>query len=129
MAFNVSKKHPNSESESDRYGSAEPASKSYLGKTLEIKGEITSDEILTVEGKIIGNINISKTLNIGKNGFVDGEIKAEIVKIEGRAEGDIQASTKLHISSKGVFSGTIKSDKLVIEEGAVFQGKANMEEK
>lgn len=104
------------------------ASSSYLGKTLKIKGEISSDEYLTVEGQVTGNINITKTLVIGKDGYVDGEITAEVVKIDGKAKGSITASEKLEISSRGHFHGNIKSEKLVIEEGAVFQGNANQDE-
>jgi cytoskeletal protein CcmA (bactofilin family) len=127
MAFNPSKKE--TRVDYNAYASQETATHSYLGKTLKIKGEITSDEFLTVEGEVKGNINISKTLTIGKSGYVDGEITAEKVKIEGRAKGKITASDKLEISTNGNFQGNIKSDKLVIEEGAVFQGNANMEEK
>lgn len=104
------------------------ASSSYLGKTLKIKGEISSEEYLTVEGEVTGNINITKTLTIGKEGYVDGEITAEVVKIDGKAKGSITASEKLEISSRGNFHGNIKSEKLVIEEGAVFQGNANQDE-
>lgn len=108
--------------------SSQSISRSYLGKTLKIKGEITSAEFLTVEGEVKGNINVSKTLTIGKNGFVDGEITAEVVKLDGRAQGSITAKEKLEISSKGNFTGNIKSEKLVIAKGAIFQGKANMDE-
>ena len=101
---------------------------SYLGKSMRIKGKITSDEYLTVEGQVEGNINISKTLTIGKNGYVNGKIDAEVVKIDGKAEGNIIAASKLEITSHGTFQGTIKSDKLVIEEGAIFKGKVNAEE-
>lgn len=101
---------------------------SYLGKTMKIKGKITSDEYLTVEGEIEGNVDISKTLTIGKDGYVNGMINADVVKIDGKAEGNITASRKLEISSAGTFQGTLKSDKLVIEEGAVFKGKVNTEE-
>jgi cytoskeletal protein CcmA (bactofilin family) len=127
MAFNPSKKE--TRVDYNAYASQETSAHSYLGKTLKIKGEITSDEFLTVEGEVKGNINISKTLTIGKSGYVDGEITAEKVKIEGRAKGKITASDKLEISSNGNFQGNIKSNKLVIEEGAVFQGNANMEDK
>ncbi len=128
MAFNVKK---NSRDEISNYtppSPSNPSPGSYLGKSLQITGEITSDEQLTIEGKIKGNINISKTLTIGKNGYVDGKITAEVVKIDGKAEGDITATEKLEISSNGVFSGNLKSEKLVIAEGAVFQGKANMDD-
>ena len=125
MAFGSDRKDGSTE-----YGgsfSTETPSRSYLGKTLKIKGEISSDEYLTVEGEVKGNINITKTLTIGKDGYVDGEITAEVVKIDGKARGNITASNKLEISSNGQFVGNLKSEKLVIEEGAVFQGNANQE--
>lgn len=120
MVFNTSSKSDGLTSDS-----IESRSGSYIGKTMQIKGEIVSDEYLTVEGKVQGNIEISKTLTIGKNGYIDGVIKAEEVRIDGKAEGTITANTKLQISSTGDFYGSIKSKKLVIEEGAIFRGKVN----
>lgn len=119
---------PGSFDGSSAYAPPDASSGSYLGKTLKIKGEITSDEILTVEGTVEGNLNISRTLTIGKDGHVEGEIKAQQVKIHGTAEGNVEATEKLEISSNGNFSGTVRSDTLVIEEGAVFRGKVNVEE-
>jgi cytoskeletal protein CcmA (bactofilin family) len=125
MAFNTYKK--------DEYPgvggfSTSRSSMSYLGKSMKIKGKISSDEYLTVEGQVEGNIEISKTLTIGKDGCVNGTINADIVKLDGQAEGNITAASKLEIASSGTFQGTIKSDKLVIEEGATFKGKVNVED-
>jgi len=125
MAFNSYKK--------DEYPglggfSSSRSSMSYLGKSMKIKGKISSDEYLTVEGQVEGNIEISKTLTIGKNGYVNGTINADIVKLDGKAEGNITAATKLEIASTGTFQGTIRSDKLVIEDGATFKGKVNVED-
>lgn len=125
MAFNSYKK--------DEYpgagglSSSQP-SMSYLGKSMKIKGKISSDEYLTVDGHIEGNIDIRKTLTIGKNGYVNGTINADVVKLDGTVEGNITAANKLEIASSGTFQGTIKSDKLVIEEGATFKGKVNQED-
>ena len=125
MAFNPGKK--NIGDDYDEYGSVDSAAHSYLGKTIKIDGEISCDEFLTVEGDIKGNIKVSKALTIGKNGHVKGEIEAKDVKIIGKAEGNINASGKLEISAKGNFKGSLTSDKLIIEEGAVFKGKANLD--
>lgn len=120
--------NPGKRNEFDEYGSAEPDDKSHLGKTIKIKGEISCDEFLLIEGEVKGNIKVNNTLTIGRNGYVKGEIDAKEVKIVGKAEGSIAASERLEISSEGNFSGSIKSDKLVIEEGAVFKGKANLDD-
>jgi cytoskeletal protein CcmA (bactofilin family) len=128
MAVNTIKK--DSRGNYDEYNSStsKPMSHSYLGKTLKIKGQISTDEFLTVEGEVKGNIKTSKTVTIGKSGYVDGKITAEKVKVDGRAKGSIIASDKLEISSSGNFHGDLKSERLVIEEGALFQGNANMDD-
>ena len=128
MAFSASKKETSGNYDEYTSSTSEPISHSYLGKTLKIKVQITTDEFLTVEGEVKGNIKTSKTLTIGKSGYVDGKITAKKVKVEGRAKGSIKASDKLEISSSGNFQGNLKSDKLVIEEGALFQGNANMDD-
>ena len=128
MAFSASKKETSGDYDEYTPSTSVPISHSYLGKTLKIKGQITTDEFLTVEGEVKGNIKTSKTLTIGKGGYVDGKITAKKVKVEGRAKGSITASDKLEISSSGNFQGNLKSDKLVIEEGALFQGNANMDD-
>lgn len=125
MAFNPGKN--NIKDDYGDYSSLDTSAQSYLGKTIKVDGEITCDEFLTVEGNVTGNVKVSKTLTIGENGYVKGEIEAKDVKIIGKAEGNINASGKLEISAKGNFKGSIKSDKLVIEEGAIFKGKANMD--
>jgi len=118
----------NTGSELNRYGTQPAETQSFLGKTIQIKGEITCDEALTIEGEVKGNIKVNKILTIGKTGQVKGEIDAREVRIIGKVEGSIVASERLAISPEGNFSGNIKTDKLVIEEGAVFKGKVNLED-
>jgi cytoskeletal protein CcmA (bactofilin family) len=124
MAFNSYKK----DGYTGMAGFSSSQGMSYLGKTMKIKGKISSDEFLTVEGHIEGNIDMSKTLTIGREGYVNGEINADMVRIDGKAEGNIIAARKLEIASSGTFAGTLKAEKLVIEEGATFKGKVNVEE-
>ncbi len=98
---------------------------SFIGKTMDIKADIVSDEDVTIEGKVTGNIDVSKTLTIGENGVVKADIKAAIVRIIGQAKGTIIASEKVEILSRGRYSGNIDSQKLVVSEGAMLNGNIN----
>jgi len=100
---------------------------SYIGETMNIKADIISDENVTVEGKITGNIDISKTLTIGKRGIVKADIKAAVVRIIGEAKGNIVASEKVEILAQGRYTGNIQSQKLVVEEGAILNGNINQQ--
>lgn len=125
MAFSTSKR--NGEGSYDNYGS--PSSgKSFFGKTMKIDGEITSDEDLTVEGEVTGKLDISKTLTIGNEGHVNGEISAAVVRISGEAEGQLVASEKLEIDAHGKYSGNIKAERIVVAEGAQMKGTVNVKD-
>ena len=105
------------------------ASSSFIGETMVIEADITSDEDIIIEGKVKGNINVSKILTIGKSGKVKADIKAAVVRIIGEAKGNIIASHKVEILAQGRYTGNIQSQKLVVEEGAILNGNINKEKK
>lgn len=100
---------------------------SFIGQTMNIKADITSDEDVTIEGRVNGNIRVSKTLTIGGHGNVTADMKAAVVRIIGVAKGNIIASEKVEILSRGRYTGNIQSQKLVVAEGAVLNGHINQE--
>jgi cytoskeletal protein CcmA (bactofilin family) len=102
---------------------------SFIGETMVIEADIKSDEDIIVEGKVKGNISVSKTLTIGKSGKVKADIKAAVVRIIGEAKGNIIASEKVELLSLGRYTGSIQSQKLVVEEGAILNGSINQEKK
>lgn len=102
---------------------------SFIGETMVIDADITSDEDIIIEGKVKGNISVSKTLTIGKSGKVKAKIKAAVVRIIGEAKGNIIASEKVELLSLGRYTGNIQSQKLVVEEGAILNGNINQEKK
>lgn len=106
----------------------QPSAASFIGKTMNIEGGLVSDEDLTIEGRVKGTIEVSKTLTIGRYGDVTADINARVVKIIGKARGNIVASDKVEILSEGRYNGNIMSEKLVVAEGAVLIGNINQEE-
>ena len=100
---------------------------SFIGETMEIEADITSNEDIIIEGKVSGNITVSKTLTIGKSGKVKADIKAAVVRIIGEAKGNIIAADKVEILSLGRYTGNIQSKKLVVAEGAILNGNINQQ--
>ena len=121
-----SQSYPSTPRDKDR-DREEVVSLSFIGETMEVEGDMTSDEDVKIEGKVKGNITISKTLTIGKSGKVTADIKASVVRIIGEAKGNIIASDKVEILAQGRYSGNIQSKKLVVAEGALLNGNINQE--
>ena len=64
---------------------------SVLGATLRFKGDLVADEDLVVQGHIDGSILHSRSLTIGPDGIMKGDIRARRIVIEGTATGDLYA--------------------------------------
>jgi len=78
---------------------------------------------LYVDGEFEGTINSSAQINIGKNGYIKGEIVAKRLVVQGSLEGSINAES-VEIKTAGKVQGTIESKELIIEAKGVFQGNS-----
>ena len=102
---------------------------SYIGPTVSFKGEISANEGLVVEGEFEGTLNQKdKSLTVGKQGRVTGEIHASVVDVRGTVEGEIHCDDIVHLYSSAEVSGTITCKRIVLDDGAVFNGTVNMEQ-
>jgi cytoskeletal protein CcmA (bactofilin family) len=98
-----------------------------LGKTILIRGELTGEEDLTIEGRVEGQINLKNhNLVVGEGGNISAEVFAKSVTIVGRMEGDLNAEEKVEIQASGSLVGDIRSPRVVIADGAKFKGCVDM---
>jgi len=93
-----------------------------IGEGATIKGEITEENEITVNGSVDGDIQC-KNLIIGKTGSIKGNIKVETLYIEGSIEGEINIKDLLKILSSGYVSGKVSYGSLQINEGARLLGE------
>lgn len=101
--------------------------RSFLGDGTEINGEIRFTEIMRVDAQITGSITSdSGSLLVMEKGHVKADIVAESVEIGGTVEGKITAKASVKILSTGRVYGDIHTPALIIEYGAVFEGKCSM---
>ena len=99
---------------------------SILGEGTEITGEISFTNRLRVNGVVKGKVRSEATLEIGPGGKVDAEINVRKISINGEFRGVIQASDRVEIHKEGKVFGDIYSPCLIIEAGAIFEGRCNM---
>ena len=81
---------------------------------------------LRINGKFEGTLEAKGTLTIGETAFVDAHIKCENITVSGSVKGDIDAESKIELSEHAVVNGNIKTPRLIISDGAMFQGKCVM---
>jgi cytoskeletal protein CcmA (bactofilin family) len=99
-----------------------------LGPTITIKGEITSDEDLQIDGKVEGNISLrGHRLTVGKTAQLNSEINAREVIVYGNASGNLRAHDRVEIKRDGQVTGDITTARISIEDGAYFKGRIEIE--
>ncbi len=99
-----------------------------IGKSVFIKGELTGDEDLTIEGRVEGKIELKDhNLIIGPNGKINAEINAKSVTVIGSVVGNISAGEMVEIKTSGSVMGDIKSSRISIADGAHFKGSVDMQ--
>jgi cytoskeletal protein CcmA (bactofilin family) len=99
----------------------------HIGKSVCVKGEITGDEDLTIEGKVEGKIDLKNhNLVIGTNAQIRAEISAKNIQIIGSVVGNVIASERVEIREMGSLEGDIISPRVNIVDGAHFKGSVDM---
>jgi len=100
----------------------------HIGKSVIIKGELSGSEDLYVDGTVEGTIQLhGNNLVIGPNGHVHAEVNAKGVTVEGKTEGNIRASERVELRKSAVIVGDIVTQRIVIEDGAYFKGKVEIQ--
>ncbi len=95
----------------------------FIAKGTVIEGKFTSVEDLRVDGTIIGDVICQKRFVMGATGVVKGTIQCGESNIEGKIEGEIKVNGRLHLHVTGVVQGKITAKKLVVDEGASYNGE------
>lgn len=99
-----------------------------IGPSIVIKGSVTGDEDLLVEGTVEGTIELrSHEVSVGTSGTVNADIHAKVVKIDGEVSGDVNGGEKVIISKSGNVRGNIIAPRVTLEDGAIFKGSIDMD--
>ena len=101
-----------------------------IGQSIHIKGELTGNEDLTIEGKVEGKVFLKDhNLTVGANGKLVAEIQAKTVMVLGEITGNITADDKVEVAATGSMRGDIQAPRVVLADGAKFKGAIDMDRK
>jgi cytoskeletal protein CcmA (bactofilin family) len=92
-----------------------------------ITGELLVENDLSIEGTVKGIIRATGTVSVHVQGVVEGEIQAASAKIGGKVTGNVTANDRVILENKAVLVGDLRTRELIIQEGAIFHGKCEMQ--
>ncbi len=113
------------ENEKEKEGSAELVI--FMGKGVEIKGDLRFTGSGRIDGKITGKISVKGSLTLGSGADISSEIEADTVIVGGKVKGKIEARQKIQLLKTATVNSDLTTPNLIVEEGAQFNGSAKME--
>ncbi len=98
----------------------------YLDRAAKVSGKLSFEGPARIDGQIDGEIN-AKDIVIGESAVVTAQMSAASIIIAGTVKGEITASQRIEIRPSAKVSGNITAPKLVVQEGAIFDGHCAMQ--
>jgi cytoskeletal protein CcmA (bactofilin family) len=89
-------------------------------------GEMVSDGDIRIEGAMSGTLKCKAKVAVGPSGKIEGDIYCKSAEVEGKIIGDIEVTDTLLLRSTAVVDGNIHTGKIIIENGAQFNGMCSM---
>ena len=97
-----------------------------IGHEAYFQGTLTAKGSLRIDGRVDGSIVDAKLVTIGKTGKVKGDVSCEICSVSGEIKGNVAAIDHIEVLSGSKVDGDLRAPRIMIEEGAVFNGNCAM---
>jgi cytoskeletal protein CcmA (bactofilin family) len=100
-----------------------------IGPATLVRGNLSGSGNIVVEGRLEGTVSLRDELTVERDGKVHADVELRNLVVHGEMSGDIQAEDRVVMSSTAKVVGDIKAPRVVIEDGARFQGSIEMDVK
>ena len=111
-----------------RTGATADCATAWLGSSLHVKGEITGNEDLQIDGSVEGLVQLDKwKLTVGATAKLTADINARDVVVYGDVKGNVRAKARIEIKKGGSVNGNLTTAQIMIEDGADFKGSIEID--
>lgn len=97
-----------------------------IGEGTVLEGTVRADGDLNINGKVVGKVLVKGKVVLAQSGVIEGEMAATSADLGGTFDGTATVEERLTLRSNARVTGTLNVARLVIEEGAVFDGDVTM---
>jgi cytoskeletal protein CcmA (bactofilin family) len=95
---------------------------------LHIKGEISGNEDLHIDGSVEGLVQLEdRKLTVGASAKLTADVVAREVVVYGSVKGNLRARDRIEIKKDGSVVGDLTTARIMIEDGAYFKGSIEID--
>ena len=99
-----------------------------IGASISIKGDISGEEDLTIEGRIEGEIRFQNhNVTVGAKGRVHADVYGKSIRVEGEVNGNLVGQDEVIIRETGKVEGNLTAPRVTLEDGSSFRGSIDMQ--
>lgn len=91
-----------------------------------IKGEISSDCDIRIDGKVEGKVFSKGKVVVGPQAQINGGLACQNLDFWGKMKGDIYVKDLLTLKAKAAIEGNVHVNKVQVEMGALVNGTSHM---
>lgn len=93
-----------------------------IGRTTRVRGRITGDGDLLVDGTVEGDVTLRGDLVISEGASATSNVEAQAVTVNGALEGDVRARS-IVVGAGARLRGDVSAEAFSIDEGAEVTGR------
>ncbi len=109
--------------------SQSPPAVNIIAPEAKVEGTIRTASDLRVSGYVKGTVHVDGCCHVSPEGYIEGSVFSVNARIAGHISGELQATERVFLASSAKMDGTIRSARLIVEEGASFNGESRMGER
>lgn len=98
-----------------------------IGPRIAIRGNVSGEEDLVIEGRVEGSIALTGHLTVAASAVLEADLEVDSVDIHGQLDGDIIATATIHLHEGSRVVGNLRAPRIVIADGAQFKGGVEMD--
>lgn len=99
---------------------------SIIGPGMKVVGDCSSDGTIRIEGQVEGSVKAAKSVVIGKDGAVLGDVVTQDAIVAGRVNGSVAAESRVELQATCRVEGDIRSRRIKLDEGGQVDGQLHM---
>ncbi len=100
----------------------ETGKRMHIGQDISISGEITTCDVLVIDGHVDATVRDCGRLEIGPAGTLRGDIEVRNAEIGGHFDGELKVADRLTVRGTGRVSGVVRYGRLEVTVGGQLRG-------
>jgi len=98
-----------------------------IGSGIQVRGNLSGSGDLIVQGRMEGHIALAAHITVEEEGTVVADVQTQELTVHGKMSGNTQANERISVSKSATYVGDLRAPRVILEDGARFRGKIEME--